>query len=118
MPTQPTKSTEFPEVNKNRLKSLIPAYEAFIGEKNPDLKGRCSDLIKWRRDTAKELMKEEMFTNLVETSQVEAADWEEVCSFFYPHFNVLMNVNMYRLSGDFLPTTTTTLISPKFDEPP
>lgn len=83
MSTEPTKanqSREFPEVNKNRLKSLIPEYEAFIVEKNPDLKGRCSDLMKWRRDTAKDLMKEEIFKNLVGTSQVEAADWEEVCS--------------------------------------
>jgi len=83
MATQPAKanqSREFPDVAKNRLKSLIPEYEAFIGEKNPDLKGRCSDLMKWRRDTAKDLMQEEIFKNLVRTSQVEAADWEEVCS--------------------------------------
>jgi hypothetical protein len=84
MPTQPAKSTKFLEVNKNCLKSLIPKYEAFIGEKNPDLKGRCSNLIKWQRDTAKELMKEEMFKKLIRTSQVEAADWEEVC--FLPSF--------------------------------
>jgi hypothetical protein len=71
-------STEFPEAQKTRLKYLIPEYEAFIEEKNPDLRSRCSDLTKWRKDTAKKLMKEDMFKNLVETTQVEAVDWEEV----------------------------------------
>jgi len=71
-------STEFPEAHKTRLKTLIPEYEAFIGEKNPDLKSRCNDLTKWRKDTAKKLMKEDIFKDLVSRTQVEAADWEEV----------------------------------------
>ena len=57
---------------------LLPEYEVFIMEKNPDLKSRCNDLTKWRKDTAKKLMKEDMFKELIATTQVEAADWEEV----------------------------------------
>jgi len=72
------KSTEFPEAHKTRLKSLISEYEAFIGIKNPNLKSRCSDLTTWWKDTAKKLMKEDIFKDLVMTTQVEAADWEEV----------------------------------------
>lgn len=80
--TAGNQSTEFPEAHKTRLRSLIPEYEVFIGEKNPDLKSRCNDLTKWRKDTAKKLMKEDMFMNLIRTSQVEAADWEEVRELF------------------------------------
>ena len=113
MPTQPAKSTEFLEVNKNCLKSLILKHKAFIREKNPDLKGQCSDLIKWWKDTAKELR--------CSRNSLEQARWKPWIGkryAFYPHFNVLMNVNMSRLSGTFSLTTTTTHILPKFDKLP
>ena len=83
------KSTEFQEAYKTRLKSLIVEYEAFIVEKNPDLKSRCNDLTKWRKDPAKKLMKEDTFKDLVRTSQIEAAEWEEVrYHHLYHPFNV------------------------------
>ncbi|KAF8810570.1 hypothetical protein BYT27DRAFT_7091508, partial [Phlegmacium glaucopus] len=86
--TGSNQSTKFPEVHKTRLKSLIPEYEGFIEEKNPDLKSRCNDLTKWRKDTARRLMKEEIFKDLIGTTQAEAADWEEaIRRFFTNHYN-------------------------------
>jgi hypothetical protein len=76
--SDPKPSTEFPEAQKVHLKSFIPEYEAFIEKKNPEHRGRCSDLTKWRKDIAKKLMKEKMFEDLIGTTEAEAADWEEV----------------------------------------
>ena len=70
-------STEFPDPQKARLKELLPDYEAFILEKNPDHKHRAPALIKWRKETTKSLLDEPIFQDLLKTSSLEYRDWQK-----------------------------------------
>lgn len=78
MPASTEQSTEFPDAQKARLKELLPEYEAFILENNPDHIRRSPALMKWRKDKTKSLLDEPLFQDLLKTGSLEYKDWQNV----------------------------------------
>jgi len=71
-------STKFPALQKARLQELIPEYEKFIMEKNPDHVPHLKQLSDWWKTKAKAVMQEQLFQDLVNEGDVEAVAWERV----------------------------------------
>jgi len=78
IPASTEQSTEFPDAQKAQLKELLPEYEAFILEKNPDHIRRSPALMKWRKDKTKSLLDEPLFQDLLKTGSLEHKDWQNV----------------------------------------
>jgi len=89
-------STEFPAAQKARLLELLPEYETYISEKNPDHHPRCKALLDWRKDKAKALMEEPLFQDLVEDRNAEVAAWELVCTLLFSSYTLLMHSKAIR----------------------
>lgn len=70
--------TEFSAAQKVCLLKLLPEYEKYISEKNPDHHPHCKELSGWQKEKAKEIMKEPLFQKLVQEENVEMAAWEMV----------------------------------------
>jgi len=83
-------STQFPDAQLARIKEFIPEYLKVITQDNPKLESRSMALSKWRDETAKKLMKEELFQGLLTSSGLEYKKWADVSRTSFISFPVLV----------------------------